>query len=160
VTNYGRTRGALPNIETDLLYLDPQVPDPSSGRYWDTPAKVAMRLDVREDAYAPHIEFSSPPARTTYDTIRWDEPSAGALESIFWDLSDPDSSQFTNRAILFVGLVLGIWGGGVVALGQWALRSLYRLAGPWAYPWLFFSSKRRRSGKGAQDIEASTDPPA
>jgi hypothetical protein len=84
-----------------------------------------ISLTIEElDGFADTLVNAVPAASLSQYGVQWS--ARDDLQMTRWELSNPDSSVASDQEIFLVGILLGIWGGGVIALGQWAFTRLVK----------------------------------
>ncbi|MFE3026898.1 hypothetical protein, partial [Nocardia tengchongensis] len=121
VAGRGRERGSLPWITSSQTFG--QVAITGIEGSWQRPRSASITLQVQEiGSFAEHLEYSSPPASQVDYGVMWQ--ANDTLSRVRWELTNPDSAARADEAVLWIGILLGIWASVFVAvvtaaLGRW-----------------------------------------
>lgn len=121
VAGRGRERGSLPWITSSEPFGEAAITGVEGS--WQRPRSASITLQVQEfGSFADHLEYSSPPASQVDYGVMWQ--ANDTLSRVRWELTNPDSAARADEAILWIGILLGIWASVFVAvvtaaLGRW-----------------------------------------
>jgi len=117
----GQTVGYLPGISAQSVIGTVKLAG-VPGR-WRDPESASITVNVPGE-FGNEAVVSADPPTSAPGTLTWS--GTGYIVPMSWDTTDPIDQANEQNAVLFIGILFGVWGALVVAVAQFVLRSWLR----------------------------------
>jgi hypothetical protein len=114
----GQTVGYLPGISAQSVIGTVKLAG-VPGR-WQDPKSASIAVNVSGEFGNETVVSASPPTSAP-GTLTWSRTDY--IVPMSWDTTDPIDQANEQNAVLFIGILFGVWGALVVAVAQFLLRS-------------------------------------
>lgn len=117
----GDVVGYLPALETDAIAGEPMLAG-IPGR-WQDLKSAQITVNIINDLPSEVLQSATPPVSVP-GSLTW--LGNMGIVGMSWDITDPVTQENQQYAVLFTGILFGIWGSAIVAAAQFGLSSWLR----------------------------------